>query len=382
MHTIVATVARPAAFTIIALWALRALLAGAPAAASPATLAAQGPAGCPVDANACLQARRIAGQLLAGDFDGLLANATARDYVCDGSDGRIGLGGPFPLCDGGTAGEQRRGYPWGHLGSEGSVYSAAQYEAALRTWLASADLLASDQLGSGMPRLLGLACPAGGNCATAFTLVLSDLLPTPNGPRRDVLLLRCTVDAAGQAWVGDTAAGLADSAPFPIAGGGRTGTGTEEFFPWTPSVLGLTPSSGAGGTMLAAYGEGFTPGDTVSIEIVGNLENGPLLRATVGQDGRFTAPFAMPTGGVYLAQVTITAFPLSLPDRSPASIALAPTAVFHVTGGSGAGGTLPLVGTGHAPAVRRAEPFALLLALAAALAGWRAVRRPTDPEAL
>src|SRR5579885_2285215 len=122
--------ARPAALAIIALWVL---LAGAPAAASSVALAAQGPAGCPVDVNACQQARRIAGQLLAGDFDGLLANAATRDYVCDGSDGRIGLGGPFPLCDGGAAGEHRQGYPWGHLGSEGSVYSAAQYVAALRT---------------------------------------------------------------------------------------------------------------------------------------------------------------------------------------------------------------------------------------------------------
>lgn len=115
--------------------------------------------------------------------------------------------------------------------------------------------------------------------------------------------------------------------------------------------------------MLAAHGEGFTPGDTVSIEIVGNLENRPLLRATVGQDGRFTAPFAMPTGGVYPAEVTITAFPLSLPDRAPASIALAPTAVFHVTGGSAAAGALPLVGTGHAPGAEQAAPQAVLLAL-------------------
>jgi hypothetical protein len=140
---------------------------------------------------------RIAGQLLAGDFDGLLAGAAASDYVCDGSDGRIGLGGPFPLCDGGAAGEHRQGYLWGHLGSEGSVYSAAQYVAALRTWLASADLLASDQLGSGMPRLLGLACRGSDNCATAFTIVLSKLQATPRVALRFVLLLYGVVDAAG-----------------------------------------------------------------------------------------------------------------------------------------------------------------------------------------
>ena len=328
-----------------------------------------------------MQARRIAGQLLAGDFDGLLANAATRDYVCDGSDGRIGLGGPFPLCDGGAAGEQRQGYPWGHLGSEGSVYSAAQYVAALRTWLVSADLPASDQLGSGMPRLLGLACPGSDNCATAFTLVLSKLQPRPNGPLRIVLLLGCVVDAAGRARITSTAAGFEGVTPFPLSGGLSGSAGALTYFPWAPSVLGLSPSSGAGGTLLAAHGEGFTPGDTVSIEIVGNLENGPLLRAAVGQDGRFTAPFAMPTGGVYPAQVTISAFPLSLADRSPASIALAPTAVFHVTGGSATSGALPLVGTGPAPAVRHSAPFALVLTLAAALAGWRAVRRAGDAGA-
>ncbi len=371
--------ARPAALAIIALWVL---LAGAPAAASSVALAAQGPAGCPVDVNACQQARRIAGQLLAGDFDGLLANAAARDYTCDGSDGRIGLGGPFPLCDGGAAGEHRQGYPWGHLGSEGSVYSAAQYVAALRTWLASADLLANDQLGSGMPRLLGLACPGSDNCGTAFTVVLSELQAAPRGPLRFLLLLDCVVDAAGRVQITSTAAGFEGVAPFPLTGGRGGGAETLTFYPWAPSVLGLTPSSGAGGTLLAAHGEGFTPGDTVSVEIVGNLENGPLLRVTVGQDGRFTAPFAMPTGGVYSAQVTITAFPLSLPDRSPASIALAPTAIFYVTGGSAVSGALPLVGTGHAPAVRHPAPFALVLALAAALAGWRAIRRMHDDEAL
>lgn len=375
-------VAGPCALAIIAIWALWVLLAGAPAAASPAALAAQGPAGCPVDANACLQARRIAGQLLAGDFDGLLANAATRDYVCDGSDGRIGLGGPFPLCDGGAAGEHRQGYLWGHLGSEGSIYSAVQYVTALRTWLASADLVASDQLSGGMPRLLGLACPGSGNCATAFTIVLSELQPTPRGPMRFVLLLSCAVDAAGRAQISSTAGGFEGVTPFPLTGGRSGSAEGPTFFPWTPSVLGLTPSSGAGGTLLAAHGEGFMPGDTVSIEIDGNLENGPLLRATVGQDGRFTAPITMPTGGVCPAQVTITAFPLGLPDRSPASIALAPTAVFHVTGGAAAAGALPVVGTGQATGARHPASLAVVLALAAILAGWRAIRRASDAEAL
>ncbi len=327
-----------------------------------------GPAGCPVDARACASARWIAGQLLAGEIDGVLAAAASRDYVCDGSDGSVGLGGPFPLCEGGAAGEHRRGYPWGELGSEGGVFSAAQYAAALQTWLASADLAARDAFGSGMPRLLGLACPAGQNCASAFTIVLTELRPTTGGPRRNVLLLNCAVDAAGQARIVATAAGVADQAPFALSGGSG-GYGNQTFFLWMPSVLGLTPSTGQGGTVLAAHGGGFTPGDTVSVEIVGNLENRPLTRAIVGQDGRFTASLTMPAGGVYPAQVTLTAFPLSLPDRSPASIALAPTAIFTVTSGTAGAGALPVVGTGGAVSGRQAAPLAAIIALALAGVG-------------
>lgn len=112
-----------------------------------------------------------------------------------------------------------------------------------------------------------------------------------------------------------------------------------------PEIV-LSPASGPGGTAIAVSGANFMAGDTVSIEIVGNLENRPLTTAAVGQDGRFVATAALPVGGLYPDHVTLVAFPLSLPDRSAASLAQAPTAIFTVTQTPAGTPQLPQTGTG------------------------------------
>lgn len=136
----------------------------------------------------------------------------------------------------------------------------------------------------------------------------------------------------------------------------------------------LSPTSGPGGTAVTVTGITFTAGDTVSIEIVGNLENRPLTTATVGQDGRFVATAMLPVGGLYPDRITLIAFPLSLPDRSAGSLAQAPTAIFTVTQGPAAAVQLPGTGTGRSASLHHTGTGLVLLATVFALIGaltWR-----------
>ena len=146
-----------------------------------------------------------------------------------------------------------------------------------------------------------------------------------------------------------------------------------------PSIT-LSPSTGPTSTPITVTGANFKPGDTVSIEILGNLETRPLTRAAVGQDGRFAATISLPVDGVYSNHITLLAFPLSLPERSSASLAQAPTADFTITQPTPAQ-QLPGTGTGRGVPTRRDVVALLLIATVLAVMAavvWRTTRNQNE----
>lgn len=96
--------------------------AGRPSQAGDASASQAAPTACPIARNACDFAGQVNDWMLAGDIDAILAQLQPNELTCDGPVA-VRLGGPHPLCDGASAGEQRVGYPWGHMGSEGTVVS-------------------------------------------------------------------------------------------------------------------------------------------------------------------------------------------------------------------------------------------------------------------
>ena len=68
--------------------------------------------------------------LTSGNADAIMVLVETKPYVCP-EPGTGGLGGPSYLCEGATAGEVREGIPVAFHGSEGDVFSVAQFEAAI-----------------------------------------------------------------------------------------------------------------------------------------------------------------------------------------------------------------------------------------------------------
>src|SRR5215211_4062193 len=85
----------------VASWADRSASTGQASAETP----------CPIHHVACEEAAGIAEGFLSGNLDALLGRLTSSTHVCPGPE-PVGVGGPFPLCDGASAGEVREGYPW------------------------------------------------------------------------------------------------------------------------------------------------------------------------------------------------------------------------------------------------------------------------------
>jgi hypothetical protein len=107
-----------------------------------------------------------------------MAMAQPQAFECPGGTPQ-GLGGPFPLCDGGAAGEIREGFRITRHGSEGEVVSPAAFRQQLGSEVA------------GSKGLVTVGCPAVGTCdpfAVAF-----DAAPTVGGYYRAFYLAFTTV---------------------------------------------------------------------------------------------------------------------------------------------------------------------------------------------
>ena len=61
---------------------------------------------CPLDAEVCEFSERLQEAVVTADFAALTAMSEAQSFSCSGPEPG-GLGGPYPLCDGSTAGETR-----------------------------------------------------------------------------------------------------------------------------------------------------------------------------------------------------------------------------------------------------------------------------------
>ena len=92
------------------------------------------PTSCPIAQDACDYAAKVNEWVLAGDIDAILGQLQLKEITCPipGVTGQIGA---YPLCEGSSPGERRAGYPFGHLGSEGSMMTAEQFRGTLQALL-------------------------------------------------------------------------------------------------------------------------------------------------------------------------------------------------------------------------------------------------------
>jgi hypothetical protein len=196
--------------------------------ASQATPDAVGSGGCPLTADVCALADTVRSMLEGHEVGRLIDQAMAQQFECLGPN-PVGLGGPYPLCDGSIPGERRSGYPIGFLGSEGGVLSVDQYREFLTDWLANVSPSSSDDKGPGTVRLLTIGCPlsavsAGQPCETDARLVFSSIQDRGyvTGPTRSILALTARRSSPTAPFVVvQTLVGLAVAAPPAMLSGGE-----------------------------------------------------------------------------------------------------------------------------------------------------------------
>jgi len=112
---------------------------------------------CPVAVEICDFATELQRLISTADVDDLDALLQPSDFVCPGLE--LGAGGPFPLCDGASAGDVRKGFPIQRLQSDGSTV-----EVSLLPQLRMAILDDGDSyLGYYVqPHVVGIHCPVRG----------------------------------------------------------------------------------------------------------------------------------------------------------------------------------------------------------------------------
>jgi hypothetical protein len=139
---------------------------------------------CPVDPSVCAFASRLNQWLLIEDAAAIPAHMRAREAECPGPE-PLGLGAPFPLCDGSSPGERLAGYDVGYLHSHGGAFSAEQLQSFLGAWVTSSLNNEFDDYGSGAAQLVSIGCPGlrpheGASCRDRFTVVFSALQQPPD----------------------------------------------------------------------------------------------------------------------------------------------------------------------------------------------------------
>lgn len=308
-----------------------ALLAAAPAcSAATAT-----PTSCPLDQEACAFAAALNRWLQSGDDDSIIARLAPERFTCPGPVAQ-GLGGPYPLCEGSTPGEERSGYPSDNF-SEGTVQSASQYRGLLGYWRAHTEASLADGDGPGALRLVTLACTAAGgsvDCGHQFLVAFSALWRFPQNPEAVRMVFVFWIARGvgpGEERIVGTGAGALSQVPAGMVRGGRAPShvplGDVEFFPWVPPAVAAaspTPASGARPLTSAVV----QPGEQVEVAVYGDspptaahdcsdllLEMVPASAAgslrgttrpcTVGNDF-FRYHYARASGGpLYLARVDV-----------------------------------------------------------------------------
>jgi hypothetical protein len=205
---------------------------------------------CPTDPAVCTFAADLNRAVLGGDSVWIWDRARFTEVECPGGTPQ-GLGGPFPLCDGAQPGERRSGIQVAYLSSEGTVVSREGLANAIRSWIGGADPAASDEFGTGAPRLYSLGCPLtqtapGPRCPEQLSVVFSQ---RPRGiPWRSQLIFYVRQPAGGgPAQITDVAIGpvLPEDQLPPILRGGNSSAifspqgyapfGT--YLPWTPEAM-------------------------------------------------------------------------------------------------------------------------------------------------
>ena len=178
-----------------------------PTSAPAATATPAAPA-CPMDQDACTLARFVQ-PLVARVQTDLLANANrVQTHTCPGGRPQ-GPGGPYPLCDGAPANEQRQGMSMARRYSEGNVVSPLEYQRIISQLLSTAvDMAAADAYGPGAMQLYAVSCAdaaASPADCSRFAAIFSGIIrqgavvpPLGVVPGREVLVFYGAPPAAGQ----------------------------------------------------------------------------------------------------------------------------------------------------------------------------------------
>ena len=191
-------------------------------------------AACPVDPGACAFAAQLNGWIANKDIDAIVAHSAPREWECPGPRPR-GMGDPFPLCEGSTAGERRSGFPLHAFQSEGSVLSQPAYRDFLRGWVESAAPSRGDEFGPGAARVHTIGCPqtqagAAAACREQLVVVVSAIREgrdiAPGTRFHLIFFVQQTGGAAAIQGIGTALASINE--PEIIKGGPVAA------FPWAP----------------------------------------------------------------------------------------------------------------------------------------------------
>lgn len=201
--------------------------AAIPVAAVTLTLAATDPvraaqpSDCPVAPEACAFALRLNGLLAHGDVDAVARLLRPEEVECPGPT-PMGLGGPYPLCDGALPGERRMGAKIIRLNSEGGMASPAQFAEGLRR------VSGYEEVTGALPqRIVALGCPDSqgrpGDCRDRLTVVYA-APPCADGAGRCVRPLRIfpAVREGASSRFTTFIGTVAEVLPPEILAGGRT----------------------------------------------------------------------------------------------------------------------------------------------------------------
>lgn len=235
-------------------WRIARIASYDPVAVQAARFGVQSP-DCPVSADACAFGLHVQRWLELREYDAIVSLLSVEEVVCPGP-APMGLGGPYPLCDGSAPGERRYGTPITRPQSEGGVGGVDFF----RETLTRRD---------GTMRLVSVGCPdteadGGRACGDRFSLIFA----APDCPARGGCTARPVTaflvdrQVSGQFRLATIIFAAEAAVPRAALAGGRvdanlgffvTGPATfATFFPWNPPTVRTLPASGTGGVVRDA----------------------------------------------------------------------------------------------------------------------------------
>lgn len=224
---------------------------------------------CPVAADACAFATHVQQWFDRGIYDAFASLLQTQEVECPGPT-PIGLGGPYPLCDGSQPGERRYGTPIVRPGSEGGIGSVELFR----------DLLARRATPM---RLATIGCPdaaaLGANaCGDAFSLVfVAPDCPAQGGCSiQPVTVLPVVRQPSGQYRLASIITSVAGLLPDAALTGGRVSAGRELFVPGAPATATFVPWSPPPVAALPPAGHGLTVDTPASVTTAAILFAGAI----------------------------------------------------------------------------------------------------------